>query len=45
MKKIFLKKTLKNYEKLNKPYWIIINDKMLKFHNNDIRKEMRDNII
>ncbi|MCT4617397.1 MAG: hypothetical protein N4A38_04265 [Candidatus Gracilibacteria bacterium] len=45
MKKIFLKKTLKNYEKLNKPYGIIINDKMLKFHNNDIRKEMRDNII
>ena len=40
-KKIFLSKTLKNYNKLWKPYWIIINDDMLKFHNNDKRKEVR----
>ena len=39
LKKIFLKKTLKNFEKLWKPYGIIINDNMLKFHNNDVRKE------
>ncbi len=39
-KKIFLPKTIKNYEKLWKPYWIIINDNMLKFHNNDVRKKL-----
>ncbi len=41
LKKIFLPKTLKNYNKLWRPYWIIINDDMLKFHNNDKRKEMK----
>lgn len=41
LKNIFLPKTLKNYEKLWKPYWIIINDDMLKFHNNDIRKKIK----
>jgi len=39
-KEIFLAKTLKNYKKLWKPYWIIINDKILKFHNWDIRKKV-----
>lgn len=38
LKKIFLNKTLKSYEKLWKPYWIIIKRNMLKFHNNDIRR-------
>ncbi len=38
LKKLFLPKTLKSYIKINKPYWIIINDNLLKFHNNDIRK-------
>ena len=41
-KKIFLPKTLKHYNKIGKPYWIIINDNMLKFHNWDIRKEIAD---
>jgi len=37
---IFIKKTIKNYEKLWKPYWIIIDDNILKFHNQDIRKKL-----
>lgn len=41
-KKIFLPKTLKHYNKIGKPYWIIINDNILKFHNWDIRKEIAD---
>jgi hypothetical protein len=41
IKTIFIKKTLKNYKKLWKPYWIIINDSMLKFHNNDKRKQIK----
>ncbi len=38
IKKIFLQKTLRHFKKIWKPYWIIINDNLLKFHNNDIRK-------
>ena len=41
LKKLFLSKTLKSYEKLNKPYWIIINNDMLKFHDRDIRKKIK----
>jgi len=40
IKKIFLPKTLKHYERIWKPYWVIINDNILKFHNWDIRKEI-----
>lgn len=40
IKKIFITKTLKNYNKIWKPYWIIINDDLLKFHNSDIRKKI-----
>lgn len=40
-KNIFLRKTLNHYKKLQKPYGIIINDTMLKFHNNDIRKDIQ----
>jgi hypothetical protein len=40
IKKIFLPKTLKHYNRLWKPYWITISDVMLKFHNLDIRKEI-----
>lgn len=36
----FEKKTLNSYEKLWKPYWITISDDVLKFHNNDKRKEI-----
>lgn len=42
--KIFQYKTKKHYEKLWKPYGIIINDTLLKFHNNDIRKKIAKNI-
>ena len=43
-KKIFLPKTVKHYNKIGKPYGIIISDEMLKFHNWDIRKEIADKI-
>jgi len=39
-KKIFLPKTISSYNKINKPYGIIISDDILKFHNWDIRKEI-----
>ncbi len=45
LKKIFLPKTLKNYEKLNQPYGIIINEDILKFHNNDKRKEIQKDLL
>lgn len=45
IKKFFLKKTLNHYEKLNKPYWIIINDNLLKFHNKDIRKQIKKELL
>ncbi len=40
LKKLFLPKTMNNYEKKWKPFWIIINDEILKFHDWDIRKEI-----
>lgn len=45
LKKIFLPRTLKTYEKLGKPFWVIINDDMLKFHDKDVREKVRDEII
>jgi len=45
LKKIFLSRTLKTYEKPRKPFWVIINDDMLKFNNKDVRKKIRDEII
>lgn len=44
LQKIFLPKTLKHYEKIWKPYGIIINNDMLKFHNGDVRKDIADKI-
>ena len=44
LKNIFLPKTIKTYKTLWKPFWVIINNDMLKFHNNDIRKEVSENI-
>lgn len=41
IKKIFIKKTYNTYNKIWKPYWVIINDNMLKFHNNDIRIQIK----
>ncbi len=43
-KKVFLPKTLKHYENIWKPYWIIISDDILKFHNEDIRKDIAEKI-
>jgi len=45
LKSIFIKKTIQNYNNLWKPFWIIINDNMLKFHNDDKRKEIRKEIL
>lgn len=45
LKKIFLKKTIKTYEKLKKPFWVIINNDMLKFHDKDIRKDISKNLV
>jgi hypothetical protein len=42
---IFERKTLRQYEKLGKPEWVIITDDMLKFHDKDRRKEIRDAIV
>lgn len=39
-KKLFLPKTIKHFEKIWKPYGVIINKNLLKFHNWDIRKEI-----
>ncbi|RKW20572.1 hypothetical protein D8B46_09420 [Candidatus Gracilibacteria bacterium] len=40
LKKIFLPKTLNHFERIGKPYGVIINDDLLKFHNGDIRQEI-----
>jgi len=45
IKSIFLSKTKKSFKTLWKPFWVIINDDILKFHNDDKRKVIRDNII
>ncbi len=45
LKKVFFSKTLKSYEILSKPYWVIINDDLLKFHDEDIRKTLRDKLV
>ncbi len=41
IKKLFLPKTIASYNKLWKPFWVIINDNMLKFHDKDIRKKIK----
>lgn len=45
LEKIFLPKTIKSYELLWKPYGIIINKNMLKFHDHDIRKEIKKELL
>lgn len=45
IKKLWLPHTLKTYQRLWKPWWVIISDTMLKFHDNDQRKVYRDNHI
>ena len=44
-KKIFLWKTLRHYKNLWKPYGVIINNDLLKFHNNDIRKQIKRELL
>lgn len=38
IKKFWLPRTLKTYERLGKPWGVFISDTMLKFHDNDQRK-------
>lgn len=45
LKNIFLPRTKKSFQKLWKPFWVVISDDMLKFHNTDKRKEIRDTVI
>ncbi|PID87644.1 hypothetical protein CSB07_00480 [Candidatus Gracilibacteria bacterium] len=45
LKKVFIKKSIKRYNSLGKPFGIIINDDILKFHDNDIRREIKKNLI
>ncbi|NDK08031.1 hypothetical protein EOM39_02175 [Candidatus Gracilibacteria bacterium] len=45
LKYIFISKTKKSFMKLGNPFGVIINDDMLKFHDKDIRKEVRDKVI
>ena len=45
LKNIFLPRTLKHFEEIWKPYWVMINDNMLKFHNWDIRGKIKDTIL
>lgn len=44
LKTIFLPKTKKAFIKLWKPFWVIINDDMLKFHDKDKRKKITNMI-
>lgn len=45
LKFIFLPRTQKSFQKLWKPFWVIIWEDILKFHDKDKRKEIRDKII
>lgn len=44
LKSFFLRRTLKSYTLLWKPFGVIISDTMLKFHNKDQRKIIREEI-
>ncbi|MFZ3233093.1 MAG: hypothetical protein WA194_06335 [Patescibacteria group bacterium] len=43
-KALFLPKTLREYERLGKPWGIVISDEFLKFHPEDRRIEIRDRV-
>lgn len=45
LKTMFLAKTLKHYYSLWKPYGVIINDDLLKFHDNDIRVKIQGELL
>lgn len=42
---VLLPRTLKNYERLWKPTGVVVSDNMLKFHDQDRRVEIRDEIL
>jgi len=44
-KSIFLPRTKKSFQKLWKPFWVIIWDNILKFHDADKRIQIRDSIM
>lgn len=44
-KKIFFPKTIQSYENLGRPFGIVISDDVLKFHDNDIRKKVREDFL
>jgi len=44
LKKIFLQKTLRSYAWLWYPFGVIISDKMLKFHDQDRRKQIKKDL-
>jgi hypothetical protein len=45
LKKLFIKKTLNHKNKLKDSWGVIINNDMLKFHDNDVRKKVKNEII
>jgi len=45
LEKIFLNKTIKHFEKIWKPYGVIINDNLLKFHNDDVREKLKKELL
>ena len=45
LKKMLLSRSIKKYEALGQPEGVIINDNMLKFHNTDKRKYIRENVL
>lgn len=45
LRKIFLPRTLKQYEELWKPFWVIISDTMLKFHDEDKREYITKKVL
>ncbi|MDQ1344197.1 MAG: hypothetical protein QG650_917 [Patescibacteria group bacterium] len=44
LKRLFLGKTLREYERLGKPWGIVISDDFLKFHPEDRRMEIREEV-
>jgi predicted nucleotidyltransferase len=42
IRRMWLPKTLRSYQKLGKPWWVVISDTMLKFHDQDVRREYID---
>ncbi|MBP6921672.1 hypothetical protein KBB89_03975 [Candidatus Gracilibacteria bacterium] len=46
IKKLWLPKTLKSYERLEQPWGVVISDTILKFHDQDVRKYyLKDNTL